>query len=109
MAEYDAKLSPGRFNKLVDRVKQTDYIWGKNSQFSIKEAEAILEVTMAARAKLEPLRSEFAGRYLAYVTAVQGVAKAVLAWQAQPPRSPLDDILAKQTLAVEAWTKLNVP
>ena len=109
LAAYDAKLSPGRFNKLIDRVKRTDYILGKNSPKAIAEAEAIMELTVAARAKLEPLRSEFAGRYLAYVTSVEELAKAVLAWQALPPRSPLDDILAKQTLAVEAWTKLNAP
>ena len=109
LAEYDAKLSPARFNKLVDRVKRTDYILGKNSPKAISDAEEILEMTIAARAKLEPLRSEFAGRYLAYVTSVEELAKSVLVWQALPPRSPLDDILAKQNLAVEAWTKLKAP
>lgn len=109
LAEFDAKLSPSRFNKLIDRVQRTDYVLGKNSPKAISEAEAILEVTTMARAKLEPLRSGFAGRYLAYVTAVEEVAKAVLAWQALPPRSPLDEILAKQTLAIESWAKLKVP
>jgi len=107
MAEYDGKLAPLRLNKLFDRLGRVDTILGQNTPKSVADVEAIRSETRAARAILAPFSGEFARKYADYVARVEEFAAAVSAWQALPPRSPLDDVAAKRMAALEALAKLN--
>ena len=107
MAEYDGKLAPLRLNKLFDRLVRVDTILGKNTPKSVAEVEALRSDARAAQAILAPFSGEFARKYADYVARVEEFVDAVSAWQALPPRSPLDEVAARRMSALEALVKLN--
>lgn len=107
MEAFEEKLSPDRLNRLINRLKVNDLLMGKNYPKTIAETESIAQDVQAGKKFLEPFHGEFAGQYLEYITRLEDTIEAIQAWQSQPPRSPIDEILERQKEALRALERLN--
>ena len=109
LGEYDAKIAPVRFNKLIDRIKTNDYFLGINTPKTVGEVASLRGDVDNARMSLRSVEGPFAERVRDYIETLADLVSAIEDWQTAPPRSSLDEIIAKQTAAVGAWTKLSQP
>ena len=109
LREYDRRIAPLRLSRLIDRIKTNDYILGVNTPKTIAEILAIVGDVDGARVRLQSVEGPFAERVRDYMEKLSDVVRAIEVWQTSPPRSSLDEIIAKQAIAVAAWKNLSLP